>query len=677
MQTKFSFKSYCWNFGTTSFRMNSFNQNIEKQLSYLSSFWNNPDNIHLDWTKDTQQKYYKFLYKNGFVKGNILNDPDKQAKTGRQKTSPLEELGLVRENRRLTLVGEKLLKIAEMKDFTPDNEFGIPKDSFIYFKQLLKVAIHVNSEYVRPYLVIGQLIYFCNSYLTEDEFTYLAPLCINQETTQLIIKDIEKLRAHEIDIDTILSEVIIMNDLYNYKKALNFFVTKPATSENIQIIGMNRDGIKHDKVYVPLFNALKSFYLDGQKNDECINAIAQAINGLSGKLKGFWHKTLFNKKKKFNKRRRYPYSAEDLKLNKFNNINTIYDFKETFFFYLHVFKIRATLSDYYDLNRRYLKLTDSILFENERVEFTELFNSFFHTEARHFFDNAFSKSSNLLERDCSLTDINHFLTFSLESVIRNFKELYHIKTEIHDISDLKHHLKSRNRKLFIDFIDKKFPNHEIVRLLSLFEERSKRSNKHDNELMRKVDYEADVPTIFEYVVGIIWFRLSDYKGDIFDYMKLSLGADMLPRQHAAGGNSDIVYQYSASQFYDKHTLLIECTLMQGINQRNCEMEPVTRHLLNYMLDYDRNSYCVFIANKLVPAILSDFRMRAFSPMYRDTNSSVESMKIIPLDIKDLKNIVNSQIKYPTLYQIFDAAYHDTEYRDDPISWRCKCITDKL
>lgn len=665
MDAHFSFISYNWNLGTTSFRMKNFHRKIEEQLSLLDSFWKASNNMLLKWNPETQRKYYNFLYNNNFLNGNIQNDPDKQSKTARQKTSGLIELGLIEENRRLTPVGQKLLEIVKSKNFTSDNDFKIPKDSFIYFKQLLKTTIKIGNNFIRPYLVIGYLLTSCNGYLSKEEFTFLAPLCVNSTTLKIIINDIKKLRANELDIDTIISDVVIKNDSYNYQKALHYFLTNPATSENIQIIGMNRDGINKDKPYVKLFNILKNIYLDGDNQDKNISALYEATKSLAGKVRTYWRKILFQKN--------HPHYFQDLKKNSFDKVVTIENFKKVFFFYLHISKIRATLSDYYDLNRRYLKITDSILFENEKVKYTALFNSFFHTNAKRVFEKAFEECT-LLKKTCKLTDIDASLIFDPNQVISSFRTLYGIKQEISDISSLNHYLESRNRKLFISFIDKEFPNTEILRMLDWFE---KRTDAHDKELMQKVDGEADVPTIFEYIIGILWFRLSNYEGDIFNYLKLSIGADMLPRQHAAGGKSDIVYQYSKSSSYPKHTLLIECTLMQGTNQRNGEMEPVSRHLLDYMLKYNMNTYCVFVANILNYSTISDFRMRAFYPSYRNDGKFVKHMKIIPLDIEDLKKILNSQKQYPILYKIFDKAYNDKNYLENPIKWREACVSAKL
>ena len=67
-------------------------------------------------------------------------------------------LGLIDDNRRLTEVGERLLNISEQNDFSVDNSFGIPADSFIYLKQLLKTSVKVDTERVHPFIVTAYLI---------------------------------------------------------------------------------------------------------------------------------------------------------------------------------------------------------------------------------------------------------------------------------------------------------------------------------------------------------------------------------------------------------------------------------------------------------------------------------------------------------------------------------------
>ena len=68
----------------------------------------------------------------------------------------------------------------------------------------------------------------------------------------------------------------------------------------------------------------------------------------------------------------------------------------------------------------------------------------------------------------------------------------------------------------------------IIRLLDDFESRN------DDEIRSIVTDNADIPTIFEYVLGIAWYIISERKGDVLEYMNLSLEADLLPKTHAGG-----------------------------------------------------------------------------------------------------------------------------------------------
>ena len=78
-------------------------------------------------------------------------------------------------------------------------------------------------------------------------------------------------------------------------------------------------------------------------------------------------------------------------------------------------------------------------------------------------------------------------------------------------------------------IDKKFNDSVLIKLLNYFE---KRDDKRIEEL---VTDEAAITSIFEYILGFIWYKVSERQGNIFDFMKLSLEANLLPNTHVAGG----------------------------------------------------------------------------------------------------------------------------------------------
>lgn len=184
-----TYKSFYWSLGTTSFRTKNFNKKIEQQLSLLRDFWSLKENLNSEWNEEVQTSYYDFLHDAGFLTGDAKN----KAKDAREKTSGLFALGLVDKKRKLTAVGADLLKLSEQNIFPVDNILGIPADSFIYFKQLLKTAVKIDNEFIRPFIVTAYLISKLGA-LSFDEFTYILPLSIDRESTLRAVEDIKSLR---------------------------------------------------------------------------------------------------------------------------------------------------------------------------------------------------------------------------------------------------------------------------------------------------------------------------------------------------------------------------------------------------------------------------------------------------------------------------------------------------
>lgn len=201
-------------------------------------------------------------------------------------------------------------------------------------------------------------------------------------------------------------------------------------------------------------------------------------------------------------------------------------------------------------------------------------------------------------------------------------------------------------------------------------------NRQDSDIQSIVTNNADIPTIFEYVLAIVWYKISDRHGKVLDYMNLSLDADLLPITHAAGGHEDITYKYEATDNYPAHTLLLEATLANSTNQRRMEMEPVSRHLGDYMLQHPtEEAYCVFATTYLHINVIADFRGRMNLPYYSsDGITSVDGMKIIPCQTTELKKIIQKRITYAQLYCIFEQAYRSNSA---PNIWYQQEIINKI
>lgn len=632
------FKSYCWSLGTTSFRTKQFNQKIELQLKLLKEFFEIPEHSNASWQGNNllQIKYYKFLKEKEFLTGNESR-PDKFA---REKTSGLCELGLINENRRLTPVGKELLNISLNCDYDDSNEFKVAKDSYIFIKQFLKLANkQVDNNIVKPYLVLIYLLVKLD-YLNHNEFTYLLPLCVNKETTLKILERIELLRNGQLKLDDIIVDIVL--SLPNYLQARDLFLNNSTTEELICTIGMNRKSRAYDKSYYAFYKVL--FDVCVNKNTEKIYNLYEETKNL--KLKTLWRKYLFSSTSKNNLKNNPSNCKSEAEIYDVQNET---EFKKIFFEKLHLFKIKANLLDYSDLNERYFKTTDTVLFSDNKVIFDIIPKYIFKNLADDLFEEAFCESE-LLQDNCELKDISEIFQFNIQDIYNDIKN--DLGLSIINENNIQQILVDEKLQRFRSLINDKFTDETLINILTYFE------NREDDKIFELVTDNATIPTIFEYILGIIWYKISDYEGNILKYMNLSLEADLLPKTHACGGDADIVYEYEETENYPKHNMLIEATLMDESTQRRGEMEPVSRHLGNHILRTGENAYCTFISPYLDINVLTHFRSLKDKGYYdpQNHNNHVKSLKIVPLKTNELKTILHNGIKYSELYSIIDKAF---------------------
>lgn len=637
-----AYKSYCWSLGTTSFRMVEFNRKIEEQLKLLNQFWHMPEYANENWSSNNaiQIAYYNFIRKQGFIEEKDAPRKDKDA---RQKTSGLVDLGIIDDERRLTDAGRVLLSIAESGNFSRDNLLRIPADSFIYFKQLLKLSCPFENDNVRPYIVLAYILSEIGE-VSKAEFTYLLPLAINKEKTKRIVNYIKAIRNSETTIDDAIVSVI--SEMDNYQEAKKMLIEASTIDDIlIQEIGMNRKSRTYDAPYTKLYYTLRAF--KATPNDDTAIDLFDAVDKVSGRARLYWKMYLFNS---VSRHRLETTGIRNVKRNR--AILTIEDdiaFKEEFFKLLHLFKAKSLLDDYYDLNKRYFKTSDTIIFQDDKVRFDIIPNCYFALIKDSLLDVAFSKADNL-ELNCELSAIGTTLAVTQEQLFDKAEELYGV--QVRSIIDIQDFVEKERYKRLNHMIDTRFTDDVLVNLMTMFE------NHNDNDIQAIVTNNADVPTIFEYVLAIVWYKISGRRGKVLEYMNLSLDADLLPITHAAGGHEDITYKYSATANYPAHTLLIEMTLASKTNQRRMEMEPVSRHLGDYMLAHrDEEAYCLFATTFLHVNVTSDFRSRKTTPYYSmDGSESVDGMKIIPFQTSEIKTIIQKNITYAQLYPIFEQAY---------------------
>ena len=646
------YQSFCWVIGTTSFRMAKLNLKIEEQLLLLDEFYNKVvKKSDWNWNNDLQEKYYDFMKDKAFVTG----EAKRKDKDAREKTSGLVDIGLITDDRLITEAGRELLNLASNGDFKTNNLFNINSDSFVYLRQLLKTSIDVSGNIVRPFIVTVKCLTELE-YLSYDEFTYFVPLIKDKESAKEIISDIKLYREGEIELDEIIYKRLMQ--MPNYQLAQDVFFSSAIDEDLICLIGMNRKSRSYDKQYYNLYENIKAIFLDGGKNYESLLNSAKNIKQKPGTL---WRNLIFK-----------TTNIGVIRKNGANSINNQCPFlncenekelKEAFFKYLHVFKAKATLSDYFDLNRRYFNITDTIIFEDRMIKLDMIPKYYFKEIMDDLYKEAFKKDDNL-QINVELETISSAFEIDINKVYESLSKDLGITLKSPEQAAT--YVNDERYRRFNEMIDKRFSDSVLIELLNCFE------NRNDKRIEELVTDEATIPTIFEYILGIIWYKVSERQGNILDFMQLSLEANLLPKTHAAGGYADIIYEYEACLAYPKHALLLEATLADGTNQRRMEMEPVSRHLGDYRIRFNNPfDYSLFVSTYLDKNVISDFRYRKIIPYTRD-EETITGMKIISMDTDSLKNIIENNIKYKYLYEVFDK-YHEMPL--DTADWHTGMIKE--
>ena len=658
-------KNYCWSMGTTSFRTSQLNYKIEKQLKLIEEFWkqhpdmkwNQPktkDDIEkLNMSKDerypVQVLYYNYLKDNQFLVGNAsLRDKDARA-----KTSGLVDLGLLNDERKITDVGYSIMNTLNNQNNKNNNNniFNISDDSYYYLLQFLKLQINNHEFKIKPFIALLYMIQQLD-YLSFDEFTYLLPLCKNHHD---VIKIVDEIKTNRIglDIDNIIETKLFDNR--QYLKMLDTFInTSPVTEETFELIGMSGKSKQYDKNYKQIYDTLVDlvFHLKNKNIDERINKYNQLFdycNKISGNAKKHWKNYLFFGYRKNNFDEEFDKKFKQLEISTIRNIK---DFKKFFFSKMHITKCKINLKDYFDLNRRYFSLTDIIKFGENRIELDIL--------PKYYFKNIVE---DLINEDILDNEI-YKNTFGLNSTIeevlnKNIDISTVINTINHElntnltINSIGTYLQDEKIKNFNKLIEDKFREEDLIKLFDLIKQRN------DDAICEYVTDNADVPTIFEYLLGIAWYRISNKEGNILEFMNLSLDADLLPKTHAGGGMADIVYEYNEKS-YPKHNLLIEATLSESTGQRHMEMEPVSRHLgEDISKTNNENDYVLFVAPDLEERVILDFRNMKTRSYPKANGGYTNGLKIIPINTDILKKFITEHRNYEDLYSFFDRVYKST------------------
>lgn len=259
---------------------------------------------------------------------------------------------------------------------------------------------------------------------------------------------------------------------------------------------------------------------------------------------------------------------------------------------------------------------------------------------------------------CNNFPISGILNYDDNDVNRILNSVIEL-TGADDLKGVHSVLESKKNEDFILHINEKYTKEEIVRILSLFSDR-----KNDSKIKKAVNDTAPVPTIYEFIVAIAWYYISDEKYNLYDSLNLTLNADFEPVIHAAGGAGDIVINY------DNLILMLEVTLMNKQAQKRGEWEPVLRHSLNLKAENNnKETLTFFVADELDYNTINIWRAVAAVPLESTfDHKKVDGVIIMPFTNNDMIRFLIEETSSVKIIEAVKASFAAVPKITD-VSWR--------
>ncbi len=636
---KITAKSGLISFGNTGARLSDPRTVYAKTLNALIKFREK----NKDWNIQDQQDFGNLLGEFGIfdIKTSNTVSSDKDV---RVKTSFIYQLGFTTENRVVTNAGIELLENTEQPII---NEFEISNDSFIYLKQFLKYQ-HPDFTLIPLLSLIYTIIEFDNK-LPIEFVTYLWS---ESHTKNELIQNIKDYKKHKNYKKTIFNSVKISKNTKIAEKNIElffdtykFYDTEKLNELFYALLPHGR-GKSFVKKTITLFY---DFYLYW-KNKE-VWTKEQKIYFIQNTLKSRYKD--ISAKKSINY---LEFLFDTSKLTKSSDWNKIIIFFEQTplisannekdlilnFHILYMSIKKMTLCEEYgDLNIRHLKLLDIFIFNYDTIKLDIIFLYLFKSvkgELLNFKPLAEKDYIQKLETiQNELSDIYKFLNISITQLTKQ------ISNDFPDIKKigLKDFALKKKEERFLELINSVFTKENIVAILKNI---YLRNDKKVREFIKEKyqEYEASIPALFEYLLGISFYWVSEKQAKVSDILSSNLDANLLPKTHTAGGRADIIVKCNDKDY------LIEATLSESDGQRQMEAEPVPRHLAKHILEVNPNSLALFVAGKLDPNNLVVLRNYKFSPWYNQNGNKVNEMDILPLSIENMIFILQQNMKFKTL-----------------------------
>ena len=585
-------------------------------------------------------------------------------KRARHYTSNLVKIGFTNASRSITEAGFSYLRGNVTRDCL-EELLPIDNVNIALLRQLLKLKVFGVSEngkrpYYSPFVMALVL-------LLSDE-------PIDEHSFEAIVQGLTPYSSADIK-EAVCNNTINIEGLEESVRGIDISVpVELAGKEDVDfdIFRTFFRGSKNNnsisRVYFDFYYALKKFR--NNKDEEAYRDLLACLDNENASLinKAFgFGKAIFNAGSKGSR-----YDLEKfIEKNADHPLIISENYIEAFYSAYTKSKWVDGIKEYSDTTTRLLSATGLFSFKAlPELSYKEILSLIFNiNELRH---NVFGEMTEdefvnyevtdacLFGKNLSLTAILGYSSDDLKAITEKIEDLLGVSTA----ADVKRLLNDRRSREFMAHINTKYPKKKIMELLPLFSDRSK-----DTQIKNEVNDAATVPTIYEYIIGIAWYYISNREFDLYSSLNLTLNADFEPVVHAGGGDGDIVIHY------EDIVAMLEVTLMNKQAQKRGEWEPVLRHTLNLKAANEpKPSITFFIADELDYNTVNIWRaVAAVSLESTNTHAKVDGVIIMPFTNTEIFTFLNQGVYYKDIVNVVKSSFVKIPQITD-FSWREEVIS---
>ena len=645
---------------------------FEIQINFLNAIydWRQEDTSAWDEGPGKgQERFLKFTQKNNIWKNQIkLDNKIAPEKDIRLKTAFLSDIGLVTKNRFPTESGIKLREL--MSSSNNINQWQIDDINYEWFKQMFKYDLRFDKNYkdfrISP---IRSLIYCCLEFDNNLPYEFLkifwSTTCTKEELKKHIAT-YKNYKNNNLEIDSFSALILRRQNLSQFDKAKNnidLYCSKYEISDNDDLkdfikkrhlVGHGKGGeyfIKNG-TYALLLNFLKYWvnkknWNRSKKKDFIYHNIRSKHTAIKKQAKSdTYNKFLFKTKKLLKNSHDWDKFIDAFESTDIISSDSKKDLLLNFHTFYSIITDLVNIDEYKDMNFRHLKLANIFYIDYESVKIKLQFKYLFERVKNKLLEDRTSKDKDeyrkfLESHHEDISEIYDFLDIEYEDI---FNDIIKDIPEVAQMGLINYEEKEKLKR-FEKLVEYQFNLKKVISYLKLIDDNDEKEILNMLKKDFNDDYYGSIPALFEYLLGIAFYWISNKNVDLRDVLAMGLDDNLLPRYHMGGGREDI-----SGIKTNKSHFVIEATLSESDSQRQMEAEPVPRHIARYIQKHDQQkTIAIFAARKLDLNNLVILRNYKFSPWYDPRGDIVtKSMDILPLTIKNIIFILENNINLDDL-----------------------------